>query len=72
MKEYFNGDVVMKGISTSGWFQEDTIQHFTAYLFGVVKENDLDDFFTASTIEEQRVCFQKISSGLEETILLVV
>ena len=51
--------------------QEDTIQHLTDYVSKVVKENELDDFFAASTIEEQRGLFQKVSTGLEEAFLLV-
>ena len=51
--------------------QEDTIQHLTDYVSKVVKENELDDFFAASTIEEQRGLFQKVSTGLEEVFLLV-
>ena len=69
MQEYFSDETVKEGISTSGWFQEDTIQHVNDCFSVTVEENDLDKFFEASTIEEQRICFQKISSGLEETIL---
>ena len=50
--------------------QEDTIQHLSDYISQVVEENDLDEFFAASTIEEQRGLFQKVSAGLEEAVLL--
>ena len=69
MQEYFSEDAVKEGISTSGWFQEDTIKHVNESFSNNVEENDLDNFFKASTVEEQRACFQKVSSGLEETIL---
>ena len=51
--------------------QEDTIQHLSDYISQVVEENDLDEFFAASTIEEQRGLLQKVSPGLQEAVLLV-
>ena len=70
-QEYFSSEIVKRGISTSGRFQEDTVQLVINHLSKAVEENDLHEFFTASTTEEQRECFQKISTGLEKAIMLV-
>ena len=72
LQEFFNSEIVKQGISTSGWFQEDTVQSVTNHISKTVEENDLDEFFTASTIEEQREHFQKISTGLEKMIKLAM
>ena len=71
-QEFFSSEIVKRGISTSGWFQEDTIQLVTNHVSKTVEENDLDKFFTASTMEEQRESFQKISAGLEKMTKLAI
>jgi hypothetical protein len=37
----------------------------------LVEEKDLDEFFQASSLNEQKELFKKISSGLKDMILLV-
>ena len=69
VQEYFSDEIIKTGIGTSGLFQQDTIQHINKSFSDNVGQNTLDKFFETSTIEEQRVCFQNVSSGLEKTIL---
>ena len=69
VQEYFSDELIKTGISTSGLFQQDTIQHISESLFDNVGQNTLDKLFEVSSIEQQRDCFQNISSGLEKTIL---
>ena len=71
VQEYFSDELIKIGISTSGLLQQDTIQHImiSESLSDNVGQNTLDKFFEASSIEEQRDCFQSISSGLEKMIL---
>ena len=69
MQEYFSVEVVKKGISTSGRFQQNTIQRINDCFSHCIGQSNLDKFFELSTIEEQRIHFQKISSELEVAIL---
>ena len=47
------------------------IQPLKEKISSLVDEEDVDNFFKASSIEEQKERFQKISAGLEEAVLLV-
>ena len=47
------------------------IQPLKEKISSLVDEEDVDNFFKASSIEEQKEHFQKISAGLEEAVLLV-
>lgn len=68
MQKYFSSKILRDGISTSGRIDSHIFQPVTKSMSKLVKENDLDDFFKAASIEE---LFQKISSGLEDAVLLV-
>ena len=72
MQEYFGDEIIKKGISTSGWFQHDTIEHLNDCFSDCIEQSKLDKFFELSTIEEQRIHFQKISSNLEDAVLQVI
>ena len=72
MQEYFGDEIIKKGVSTSGWFQHDTIEHLNDCFSDCIEQSKLDKFFELSTIEEQRIHFQKISSNLEEAVLQVI
>lgn len=71
MQKYFSSKILRDGISTSGRIDSHIFQPVTKSMSKLVKENDLDDFFKAASIEEQKELFQKISSGLEDAVLLV-
>lgn len=66
---YFGNEVVENGISTSGQFQDSDLKHFQACLSRNVKDDVLDELFSCSTLEDQQVVFQKLSSGLEQSIM---
>ena len=72
MQEYFGDEIIKKGVSTSGWFQHDTIEHLNDCFSDCIEQSKLDKFFELSTIEEQRIHFQKISSNLEDAVLQVI
>lgn len=72
MQEYFSDEIVKNGISTSGWFQQDTVQHINGCFSDCIGQKTLDKFFELSTIDEQRIYFQNISSDLEAAILQVI
>lgn len=61
--------MVKEGISTSGGFQQDTVQHINDSFSNNVGQSDLNRFFEASTVEEQKDSFKVISSGMEKTIM---
>ena len=71
LQKYFGSGIVKNGISSSGWLQERLIQPFTEKISSLVGENGFDNFFKASSLEQQKEHFQKISAGLEEAVLLV-
>lgn len=71
MQKYFSNEIVKRGISSSGWCQEKMIRPLKERISDLVKEKDLDDFFKAVSLEEQKEFFQKFSAELEEAVLLV-
>jgi hypothetical protein len=64
MQKYFANEIIKNGLSTSGFVQQKVFRHFYA-------SSEYDNFFEASSIEEQKQCFQKFSSEVEDTILSV-
>lgn len=72
MQKYFSSEIVKRGINSSGWCQEKMIRPLKERISDLVKEKDLDDFFKAVSLEEQKELFQKFSAELEEAVLLVV
>lgn len=68
-QKYIGEDVIEKGISISGWFQEDTTIPLNQQIFKFVEADKLDSFFASASLEEQKVAFKGISRGLQEAIL---
>jgi hypothetical protein len=70
MQKYFANEIIKNGLSTSGFVQQKVFRPIYASRTSDV-ESEYDNFFEASSIEEQKQCFQKFSSEVEDTILSV-